>query len=94
MILIILRKSVAFNYYEDSTRKIKPFPTENLKIDSLLLNKYINQRLNSLYEFGYLAATYKQVYFSKAKIDVQFITHQEFEIVKLSKGNALKYNEY
>ena len=79
---------VAFNYYEDSTRKIKPFPTENLKIDSLLLNKYINQRLNNLYEFGYLAATYKQVYFSKAKIDVQFITHQEFEIVKLSKGNV------
>ena len=79
---------VSFQYYEDSTKRNDFFSIESLKVDSLQLEKVVNQRMNNLYELGYLATTSRLIYHSERKVDVLFYTHHVFKMVNLSQGNV------
>lgn len=59
-----------------------------LKVDSLRLEKVVSQRMNHLYELGYLAATNTLIYHSERKVDVHFFSHQVFKMIHLSQGNV------
>lgn len=78
---------VTFHYYEESAKLKKFFPSEFLNVDSLQLEKVINQRMNSLYELGYLAATSSLSFHLENKAEVHFFMHQVFKIATISQGN-------
>lgn len=78
---------ITFHFYEESTKLNSLFPSEYFKVDSLQLEKVINQRMNSLYELGYLAATNLMSFHPENKAEVLFFTHHVFKTANISKGN-------
>ncbi len=79
---------VSFYYYEEIVNGSELYPAEFIKIDSVQLDKAISQRLNNLYEFGYLSASSIKRFNSENEVEVIFFTHQVFEFVNLSQGNV------
>lgn len=79
---------ISFYYFEETINDSELYPTEFIKIDSLQLHKAINQRLNNLYEIGYLSASSIKRFNSENEVEVIFFTHQVFEFVNLSQGNV------
>lgn len=79
---------VSILFYEDATKKTNVFPSEQIKIDSLSINKTISRRLNNLYEFGYLAASHDVLFLSDNKVEIQLFTNSLFELANLSQGNV------
>lgn len=78
---------VSFHYYEKSTKLNALFSSEFIKVDSLQLEKVINQRINNLYELGYLASTSTLSFHPESKAEVHFFTNQVFKMATISQGN-------
>lgn len=78
---------VSFHFYEDSTKAKDLFPSEFLKVDSRQLDKVIGQRMNSLYDLGYLGATSELSFHSEGKAEVIFFAHQVFKTAYISQGS-------
>lgn len=78
---------VSFHFYQEPSNLNPVFPAEILKVDSLQLEKVINQRMGNLYELGYLASTSALSYHPENKAEVHFFTSQVFEMATISQGN-------
>ncbi len=78
----------SFYYYNSETEKKHVFSMEKQQVDSLLLDKAINQRLQQLYEKGYLGAMEELIFTEIGKADVFFYTNEIFATGKLSVGNV------
>ena len=79
--------NASFHFFDDETNRNKIFPTETLKIDSIQLEKIVNQRIHNLYDLGYLAATSTIIYRPESKVEVHFFAQQVFKTVSISQGN-------
>ncbi len=79
---------LTINYFEDSINDAPVFPVEVLNADSLNLGPVINQRLQNLYELGFLAATYHVKQYADSTMEVSFFTDHVFDLVRLSQGNV------
>ncbi len=79
--------NVSLYFFDNPTNVNRIFPTETQTIDSIQLEKIVNQRLHGLYDLGYLAATSKVIYKPENKVEVHFFAKQTFKTVYISQGN-------
>jgi len=73
-------------YLSDKVSKKAIFPSETIEIKSPMIKNILTDRLNDLYEQGYLSAWYKY-YINGKQSKATFFTGNKFKLASLSKGN-------
>ncbi len=82
------QETIVFNiqYLNDKASKNVVFPSENIEVKSPLIKNILTDRLNNLYEQGYLSAWYDYE-INEKQSKATFYTGSKFKLASLSKGN-------